>query len=266
MKLTVLVDNNTLIDQCYIGEPGVCYYIENENDKILFDTGYSNVFIENAKKMNIALSEVNKLIISHGHDDHAGGLKYFFTNKKDVELIAHPECFNYKEKDNMYIGSSMTKEELQKVCNLNLTKEPIEVSNNLIFLGEIPTIYDYEERKVIGNYYKDNKVIEDKVIDDSAIVYKSDKGLFIITGCSHSGICSIIEYAKKVCNDDRIYGVIGGFHLLENNDRLDKTINYLKANNIAELYPCHCVSLEAKIKIANETQIKEVGVSQVIEI
>ena len=49
MKLTVLVDNNTLIDQCYVGEPGVCYYIENNNDKILFDTGYSNVFIENAR-------------------------------------------------------------------------------------------------------------------------------------------------------------------------------------------------------------------------
>lgn len=266
MKLTVLVDNNTLIDQCYVGEPGVCYYIENNNDKILFDTGYSNVFIENARKMNIDLSKINKLIISHGHDDHAGGLKYLFTEKKDVELIAHPDCFNYKEKDNMYIGSSMTKEELQNVCNLNLIKEPTEISKNLIFLGEVPTKFDFEERKVIGNYHKDNQIIEDKVIEDSAIVYKSDKGLFIITGCSHSGICSIIEYAKNVCNDNRIYGVIGGFHLLENNEKLDKTIACLKENNIKDLYPCHCVSLEAKIKIAASTPIKEVGVSQVIEI
>ena len=61
----------------YLAEPGVSYYIEDGNEKILFDTGYSTVIIENAKKMNINLNDVNKLVISHGHDDHTGGLIYF---------------------------------------------------------------------------------------------------------------------------------------------------------------------------------------------
>lgn len=261
MKLKVLEDNNTFIDMYYLAEPGVSYYIEDGNDKILFDTGYSDVVIKNAQKMNIDLNRVNKLVISHGHNDHTGGLKAFFEEEKNVELIAHPDCFNYKEDESgLDIGSPISKEELSKISKLNLSKEPIWVSEHIIFLGEIPSSNDFEERYNIGTSIIDEEKIDDVVKDDSAIVYKSKKGLFIITGCSHSGICNILEYAKKVCKDDRIYGVIGGFHLFESDERLEKTINYLKENKIELLYPCHCVSLSAKIKMGKRMNIKEVGV------
>lgn len=253
MKLKVLEDNNTFINMYYLAEPGVSYYIEDGNDKILFDTGYSSVIIKNAKKMNIDLNEVNKLVISHGHDDHTGGLKYLFEEAKNIELIAHPECFNYKENESgLYIGSPFDKEKLSQVCKLNLSKEPIKVSEHIIYLGEIPVLNNFEPRYSIGKSVIDDKKIDDTMNDDSAIVYQSDKGLFIITGCSHSGICNIVEYAKKVCNDERIYGIIGGFHLFDINERLVKTIQYLKENNIKLLYPCHCVSLKAKIEMAKE--------------
>lgn len=261
MKLKVLEDNNTYIDMYYLGEPAVSYYIEDGNDKILFDVGYSDAFMINAKKMGIDLNNVNKLVISHGHDDHTGGLKDFFKEKRNIELISHPESFNYKEDaTGLYIGSSLSKEELDEVCSLNLSKEPVQVSENIIYLGEIPIANDFEPRYTIGKSIVGGEKIDDMIEEDSAIVYKSSQGLFIITGCSHSGICNIIEYAKKVCNDNRIYGVIGGFHLFEINNRLEKTIEYLKQNNIMLLYPCHCVSLKAKIEMGKELDIKEVGV------
>ncbi len=267
MKLKVLEDNNTFIDMYYLAEPGVSYYIEDEGDKILFDVGYSSVVVENAKKMNIDLNKVNKLVISHGHDDHTGGLSNFFKDKREVELIAHPDCFNYKEDaTGLYIGSPLTREKLSNVCKLNLSKQPIQVSKNIIYLGEIPTINEFEPRYSIGKCIIDDNKMDDTIVDDSAIVYKSDKGLFVITGCSHSGICNILEYAKKVCNDQRIYGVIGGFHLFDVNERLEKTITYLKENNIKLLYPCHCVSLKAKIEMAKELDINEVGVGLEINI
>lgn len=267
MKLKVLEDNNTFIDMYFLAEPGVSYYIEDGDEKILFDTGYSSVILENAKKMNINLNNINKLVISHGHDDHTGGLKYFFEENRNIELIAHPECFNYKEDSKgLYIGSPLSKQDLSKVCKLNLSKEPIQVSKHITYLGEIPISNDFEPRYSIGKCITASEKKDDTIIDDSAIVYKSDQGLFVITGCSHSGICNILEYAKKVCNDNRIYGVIGGFHLFDINDKLEKTIDYLKENDIKLLYPCHCVSLKAKIEMAKKLDINEVGVGLEINI
>ena len=266
MKLKVLVDNNTFIDMYYLGEPAVSYYIEDGNDKILFDTGYSDIFIKNAEKMNVDINSINKVVISHGHDDHTGGLKYLFNKKRNIDLVAHPECFNYKEIDNMCISSPLNKDELSKLCNLNLTKEPIKISNNITYLGQIPMINNFEKRNIIGKTNINGEDIDDIVLEDSAIVYKSDKGLFIITGCSHSGICNIIEYSKRVCNESRIYGVIGGFHLFDNDERLENTIKYFVDNDIKLLYPCHCVSLSAKLEIARSIKINEVGVGLEIEI
>lgn len=266
MKLKVLEDNNTFIDMYYLGEPAVSYYIEDGNDKILFDVGYSDAFLKNAKLMNIDIDDVNKVVISHGHDDHTRGLKFFFEKERNVELISHPECFYYKvDSEGLYIGSPFSKDELSRLCKVNLSKEPVQVSDNIIYLGEIPQLNDFEERYAIGKSIIDGEKIDDEVNDDSALVYKNENGLFIVTGCSHSGICNIIEYAKKVCNDDRILGVIGGFHLFEIDDRLKNTIKYFKDNNIKHLYPCHCVSLKAKMEMGKELDIQEVGVGLEVE-
>ena len=268
MNLTVLVDNNTFIDEYYLGEPAVSYYIEDEETNILFDTGYSDIILKNAKSMNIDLNSINKIIISHGHNDHTGGLEYLSKNitNKNIEIIAHLNCYDKKYYEGEYIGTPILKEELEQNFKLNLKSEPIEISKNIVFLGEIPNINDFENRDCIGKCESKNGIIEDYVKDDSAIVYKSEKGLFIITGCSHSGICNIIEYSKKVCKEDKIYGVIGGFHLFDLDEKLNKTINYLKENSLEEIYPCHCVSLNAKIEMAKEIDIKEVGVGLKLEI
>lgn len=267
MKLKVLEDNNTFIDRYYLGEPAVCYYIEDGDDKILFDTGYSDSFIKNAENMNIELNNIKKIVISHGHNDHTGGLKYFFKEKSDIELISHPNSFNYKEDENGdYIGTPLLTDELSKICKLNLSKNPVIISEHIVYLGEIPIFNDFESRYIIGKSIIHGEKVDDVVEEDSAIVYKGSNGLFIITGCSHSGICNIIEYAKKVCNDNRIYGVIGGFHLFENDERLKRTIKYLKDNNIKFLYPCHCVSLKAKIEMAKQMEIIEVGVGLELDI
>lgn len=267
MTLKVLEDNNTFIDRYYLGEPAVSYYIEDGEDRILFDTGYSDAFIENAKRMNVDLSKTNKLVLSHGHNDHTGGLTYFFREKRKIELIAHPECFNDKEDEfGVSIGCPLSREELSKVCHLKLSKEPVQVSEHMTYLGEIPIFNDFELRYSVGKSIVNGEKVDDTIKDDSAMVYRSDKGLFIITGCSHSGICNIIEYSKKVCKDKRIYGVIGGFHLFENNDRLKSTIQYLKDNEIKLLYPCHCISLEAKVEMAKQMNIYEVGVGLALNI
>lgn len=262
MKLIVLVDNNTYIDRYYYGEPAVSYYIEDDDKKLLLDAGYSDLYLRNAKSLGIELNKLDSIIISHGHDDHTKGLPYYFLENSNhkVEVIAHPDAFEEKIIDDLKICSPISLEALSEKCKVSLSKTPIKVSNNITFLGEIPELNDFEKRIPIGKRLINNEFYDDYVLDDSALVYEGDNGLYIITGCSHSGICNIVEYAKLVCNNNKVLGIIGGFHLFDVSDRCDKTIEYFKNNDIKELYPCHCTSFNVKSKIHQTIELKEVGV------
>ncbi|QZY55083.1 MBL fold metallo-hydrolase [Crassaminicella profunda] len=276
MKLTVLVDNNTYIDRYFIGEPGVSYFIEDEGTQILFDVGYSNAFMKNAQKMNVNMKNMDFVVISHGHIDHTGGFFHLinFYNEAIMEnisykkptLVAHPFTFLTKTFDDEEIGSMLPEKNLSRYFHMQLSKEPIWLTKNLVFLGEIERKNDFENKEPIGKIAIDEKMVDDYVLDDSALVYQSKEGLVIITGCSHAGICNIIEYAKKVCNDERIVDVIGGFHLLDaSKKQLEGTVNYMKRINAKKVHACHCTDLNAKIALAKETNIKEVGVGLTLE-
>ncbi len=262
MKLTVLVDNNTYIDQYFLGEPALSFYIEEGGQKILFDTGYSDVLIHNAKKLGIDLNQLDTIVLSHGHNDHTGGLAYLVNQMslQNTKLVAHPQCFNQKQDEGEVIGSPLSREQLDQFCQLSLTSQPTWLSEKLLFLGEIPRRFDFEGQQPIGMRCENDQWVADAVLDDSALVYQSETGLYIITGCSHSGICNIIEYAKEICQDHRINGVIGGFHLFELDEQLFKTLAYFAENRVKSLYPCHCVSFAVKAKINEKIPVREVGV------
>lgn len=268
MKITVLIDNNTLIDNYYQGEPAVSYYIEDNGTTILFDTGYSDLLIKNAKVLNIDLATISTIVLSHGHNDHTRGLKYLINKfpLHNTKLVAHPDVFKSRTENGISIGSPLAEKAVARVIDLDLRPTPVQISKNMVFLGEIPVLHEFERRRAIGSITESDGEHKDYVMDDSAIVYKGNTGLFIITGCSHSGICNIVEYAKKVCKENRVAGIIGGFHLFEVSKELQQTINYFIDNNIKELYPCHCVSFRAKAEIHKYIPIHEVGVGLVIEI
>ena len=263
MKLKVLVDNNTYIDQYYFGEPAVSYYIEDEDFKLLLDAGYSDVFLKNSSAMNVDLENINAIVISHGHDDHTRGLQYFFERypENNIDVIAHPDAFKEKVMDGLKICSPLLQDDMKEKCSLILSKDPIKLSKNIVFLGEIQESNSFETRKAIGKQIDGEISSDDYLMDDTALAYKSENGIYIITGCSHSGICNIIEYAKKVLKDDRVLGVIGGFHLFDVDERVNKTIEYFKLNEIKQLYPCHCTSFAVKAEINKVLPVKEVGVS-----
>jgi len=272
MKVTLLVDNQTFVDHYYYGEPGISYFIETQGKKILFDTGYSGIYLENAMKMGINLLDVDYLVLSHGHDDHTGGLPEFIKRQIELQrngfevklpmLLAHPITFFYKESEKGEENGSMIQSDtLKKHFSLHLTKEPYWITDRFVYLGEIERSNDFENREPFGKILYKGSLQEDYMLDDSALVYKGEKGLVILTGCAHAGICNTVEYAKKVTKEEKIDHVIGGFHLQKPDRKLlDETVNYLKKQEINEVYAGHCTDLQSKIALSQSMNMKELGV------
>jgi len=276
MKLIVLTDNTVLQSKNFLGEHGLSFYLEVDSKKILFDTGYSDVFMRNALKMGIDLLDLDYIILSHGHYDHTWGLSHYLPfyasaikqgrKVKKPILLTHPDTFCEKfEKNSGEIGCMLSLEKLQKFFEVKLSKETYQISDNLIFAGEIPRYNDFEGKTPIGQVSKNDVWHDDFVVEDSALFLNSDEGVSIITGCSHSGICNISEYALKVCNSSRINSIVGGFHLINSTDeKLQKTIDYL--SQVDELYPCHCVDFKSKKALLKYLNVNEIGVGLTLHI
>jgi 7,8-dihydropterin-6-yl-methyl-4-(beta-D-ribofuranosyl)aminobenzene 5'-phosphate synthase len=232
--------------------------------------------LKNAVKMNVNLYDLDGIVISHGHIDHTWGLSELVKLYTEAEieghkcskptLTAHPDAFLDKNVDGLDVGSLLPVNQINKSFPVKLSKEPVWLTDKLVFLGEIERNNSFEAQIPIGKTMRYGIWEDDFLLDDSALAYKYDDGLIIITGCSHSGICNIVEYAKKVCNEQRVYDIIGGFHLLNpNENQMKQTVEYFKSCQHNFVYAGHCTDLHSKIRLAEAANVKEVGVGLVLE-
>lgn len=268
MRLTILVDNNTFIDQYYLGEPAFSCWIEDGEERILFDVGYSDAILHNAKGLGIELAAATKIVLSHGHNDHTRGLLFLRERGllQNAELVAHPDCLRPKRLDGQPIGSPFTEEQLAACCRkLTLTAEALPLSEHVTFLGEIPPTNDFEQKNTIGEVQKKAGWQPDHMREDTALALRTGEGVFVVTGCSHSGICNIVERAKQVTGESHLTGILGGFHLLDCDEQLEHTVRYLEESGVPLLYPCHCVCFAAKARMDRSIPVREVGVDLRLE-
>jgi 7,8-dihydropterin-6-yl-methyl-4-(beta-D-ribofuranosyl)aminobenzene 5'-phosphate synthase len=258
MKISVLAEN-------YAGvytraEHGLSYFIEFEGKKILFDSGQSDQFLENANKMNLKAGEADFIVLSHGHFDHGNGLEYLTHGN----LICHPECFTkrFRGNDKKPIGLKNTKDELSAKFNIFTSATPYTLGENAYFLGEIPRLTDFESKSTSFIFENGDP---DFVTDDSAIALVKSDGLFIITGCGHAGIVNTIECAKKITGMNMVSGILGGLHLKEINLQTLETIRYLKENNVKHIMPSHCTELPALTAFYQNFGIRQIRTGDILE-
>lgn len=235
MKIFVLAENQSGPDTP--SEHGLSYLIEADGLRILFDTGQGDLFVRNAATMKVSLEGIDAIVLSHGHFDHGNGLEHLEGGR----LICHPGCFvkRYRGTDNSYIGLKNTKEELENRFDLITSATPYKISDKIIFLGEIPRVTSFESK---STYFKNDNGSPDFVMDDSALAVMLPEGLFVVTGCGHAGIVNTLMHASAVTGIDRIYGIMGGFHLKEHDLQTRATISYLKDKEIRLVFPSHCTS------------------------
>jgi 7,8-dihydropterin-6-yl-methyl-4-(beta-D-ribofuranosyl)aminobenzene 5'-phosphate synthase len=277
MKLKVLVENNTLTDRYFWGEPGISFFIEDGPKKILFDVGYSGLFIENAFKMGIELLDLDFVVLSHGHLDHTWGLdplarliteaKIEGIGYKTPTLVAHPDAFRSRKVGGLgEIGALICEEELSRHFEMALSRGPFWLTDRLVFLGEIERNNDFEAKIPLGKISTEEGEEDDFLMDDSALACRSAEGIVIISGCSHSGICNIIEQAMRALGEQRILDVVGGFHLPNPPERqMRETLRYFERVKPREVHACHCTDLASKVALAGVANLKEVGVGLDLE-
>lgn len=270
LKVTILCDNSTIIDSYLYGEPGFSAWIECGGRCILFDTGYSDIFLKNAQLLGLDLSQLDYLVYSHGHNDHTWGTHALITymdrkgmNTKPV-LVAHPQTFAEKRSSTHYIGTLLAEEALSRFFTLNCAAAPCELLPALWWLGEIePSV---TPRGSVGRVKTENGWEPDFCYDDSALAAVTAEGLVIITGCSHSGICNVIEQARRVTGVEKVADIIGGFHLLESSkDELAVIEDYFRSVNISKLHPCHCTDTAAKAFLSQSFKVCETGAGLTLE-
>jgi len=235
MTIHILVDN---FPGLYTSsEHGLSYLIEYDGKKILFDTGQSDLFLKNAKKIHVNLADNDFIVLSHGHFDHGNGLQFLSSGT----LLCHPGCFvkRYHRSGKTYIGLKITRDEIEKKFTLITSEIPFKISEKIIFLGGIPRLTEFESKSTSFIFENGSP---DFVMDDSAIALVLNNGLFVVTGCGHSGIVNTLEYAVKITGENRIMGIIGGFHLKEADRQTKAVISYLKEHNVEYVYPAHCTA------------------------
>ncbi len=252
MKITILTDN--IAGGHFQAEHGLSYLIQIDNEMILFDTGHSDLFLKNADALGLNIQkEVKTVVLSHGHWDHGDGLK-FLSGKK---LITHSTAFSlrYRKRDGSYVGLKNTKAELEANYEIKTSEKPVQLTKNLWYLGEIPRINDFESKETT---FKLDNGEDDFIQDDSALVAALNNELVVISGCAHSGICNICEYAKTVTGISKIKTVIGGFHLKDTGTQTQKTLDYFMENEIEQVLPSHCTELPAKSYFRQSFEFPEV--------
>ncbi len=247
-KIAILVED-TCTGRGFLGEHGFSVWLETGEGSVLFDTGAGNALTHNASKMGIGLGSAKNVVLSHGHDDHTGGLEAYLKLTGGADVIACPGAFDRKyriagEKPPQYIGAPLGEEDYRDLgARFTYIKEPTRLFQGVWLTGPVPRTTGFEgQEPTLFVKSADDQFVPDPVPDDQSMIVVTPSGLVVILGCAHAGIINTLKYASEFTGIDQVHTVIGGPHLLRAGDAtVDKVAEALKGFGVQRLGLCHCL-------------------------
>lgn len=247
MIITSLVD-----DYCprsgLRGEHGLSLHIQAGGKNILFDAGQTDLFAENSKKLGIDLAAVDAFVLSHGHYDHGGGMKTFFSvsGGKKADAFAgsgySAQRFARSESSLREIGVSWR----ERGTALPIPTEVTSIRSIAEGVFILPKADRVASVKVTERFRVVSCAAEaiDEFDDELSLAIVEGGALSIITGCAHRGIISIVQQARSAFPGASLKAIIGGFHLVDStNEEAESVADALTAFNPEFLYCCHCTGV-----------------------
>ncbi len=257
MEIITLIENG--VSQAHPklkAEAGLSLFIKTESKNILFDTGISGAFADNAEKLGVDLKNVDFVVISHGHYDHTGGLKRFFEINDKAKVYIHEKAggdYYYKVLFlKKYIGTD--KKMLDKYNDrFVFVNGDFEIENGIRLISNFTSNYPVPSDSKHILTKKDNKYMIDNFAHEQMLLIENNDFMFCFTGCSHHGIANMVETAQSISNNKKLI-VIGGFHmynpltkgLSEKPERIKEIANLFNKNkNIESIATGHCTGKKA---------------------
>ncbi|TDX51405.1 MBL fold metallo-hydrolase [Orenia marismortui] len=264
LKVKILVENRVAKENL-LAEHGLSFLISYQGENYLLDTGQGLVLINNMNNLGIEVSDIDGVILSHGHYDHGNGLKDILALNSEIEVYAHPESFRVKyskKGDDLVLrGLNINREEIK---NFNSIEEATEIIEGLWLTGKIARINDGE---IISKKFKkevEGTIEEDGFSDDQSVFIETEQGLVVLLACTHAGVINTLEYIKKISEGQKIRAIIGGMHLINaSQKRINETVDYLDHLDFELIVPLHCTGFKAMKamieKFRDKVKLGEVG-------
>ena len=258
-RITILCENSVGPLSGTLGEHGFSALIEpSDGEPLLFDTGQGLTLLHNARRMNKDLAAVGQVVISHGHYDHAGGLKPLLEAFGGKEVYSHPgifrPCYRVKDTGEWYpIGIPESREMLEAAgARFNFSSGFRTIAPGVCLTGEVPRVTAFEAGDQ-GLYCDCNGQDHDATPDDQSLVLETEKGLVLILGCCHAGLVNTIEHVAAMTGRRDIYAVIGGTHLgFSSREQLGMTVSALRTAGVRKLAVSHCTGFAASARLSRE--------------
>ncbi len=254
VRVTTLADN-VVYDGRLLGQFGFSAHLEikdhkGEKHSIIFDSGrVKTALLYNIKALKLDLSQLECIVLSHGHLDHtAATVELIRRSKRKVKVIVHPGIFYprfviVKGKRRHYgIPRGERKDDILKAGGqLVETAKPVEAIPGVMTSGEIRRVAPFEKITWKNWALIDGKKVKDQVPEDQALFINLQRqGILVISGCAHAGIINTLHAARDVTNK-KIYGFVGGTHLIHPKEaRLKETIRELRELRMGLISPAHC--------------------------
>ena len=262
VEITVLMDNKIMGRRGLIAEHGLSVYAQYRGHGLLFDCGPGPNFLANARRLGIELSQVETVVLSHSHYDHAGGFRDLVEANPGIrELYTGPDFFEPKyaregmRMSNLSCGFDSDFLQTHGVRHHEVRGVEALVPGAWLISG-FPRVHDFEtvpERFVRRTA---EGFLPDDFRDETCLALETDKGLAVIVGCAHPGIVNMVSHIRKVLGKP-VWAVFGGTHLSKASpERIEKTLHGLKTQGVSVLGLGHCSGEAVEAAIAADAALE----------